>query len=61
MFVWPPWLLLLRDAAGSAIAGLLVSMGILLIRGLLLPHSEGILVVLNAVIVLAIWFVRWLF
>ena len=61
VFVWPPWLLLLRDAAGSAIAGLLVSMGILLIRGLLLPHSEGILVVLNAVIVLAIWFVRWLF
>ena len=61
VFVWPPWLLLLQDAAGSVVAGLLVSMGILLIRALLLPHTEGILVVLNAVIVLAICFVRWLF
>ncbi len=59
VFVWPPWLLLLRDAAGSVVAGLVVSMGILLIRALLLPHTERILVVLNAVIVLAICFVRW--
>jgi hypothetical protein len=60
VFVWPPWLLLLRDAAGSVVAGLLVSMAILLIRGVLLPHTERILVVLNAVIILAIYFVRWL-
>ena len=47
VFVWPPWLLLARDAAGSVVAGLLVSTGISLIRALLLPHTEGILVVLD--------------
>ena len=60
VFVWPPWFLLLQDAVRSAVTGLLVSMGILLIRAFLLPHSEAIFVVLNAVIILAICFVRWL-
>jgi len=59
VFVWPPWFLLLQDAVRSAVTGLLVSMGILLIRAFL-PHTEAIFVVLNAVIILTICFVRWL-